>query len=417
MSDQNGKLNRDELGALHDFVEALREDTPTETEWAAARNRLLEKLLPSRKENFIMNFLRNRTTQTRWATALTFAVMLVALVMGLNLWDRGPNRVYAAAIEQIRQAQTMTYTILMPMAGLPDQRIEVFNKEPGFLRQAYGSGIYSVIDMNGKKGITVTPALKQYIDIDLTAVSNKTPSINLIDEMRKLPARAEKVLESREMDKHIVQGFQVTELGLKKSIWVDVESGDLVRIEGEFVNAPGMNVDMSDFKFNVELDDSLFSLTPPEGYTRMSFQPTAEEPGEEHLIFLLRHWAAHIQDETFPPSLNPMEMSKIALEMAKSGQFKKDDKLESETAEAQNQKLLQDTMKMTRGYMFVMQLKPESDWRYVGKGVKMGAADTPIFSWKPTGSETYHVIYADLTTKNLKPEDLPPSLKEKSSGQ
>ena len=49
----------------------------------------------------------------------------------------------------------------------------------------------------------------------------------------------------------------------------------------------------------------------------------------------------------------------------------------------------------------------ESKWHYAGKGVKLGAADRPIFWYKPAESENYQVIYADLSTKEVAPVDLP----------
>jgi hypothetical protein len=64
-------------------------------------------------------------------------------------------------------------------------------------------------------------------------------------------------------------------------------------------------------------------------------------------------------------------------------------------------------MKMSRGGMFVQQLPPDSDWHYVGKDVKLGDADTPVFWYRPKDSETYRVIYGDLNIKDVTPENLP----------
>jgi hypothetical protein len=52
-------------------------------------------------------------------------------------------------------------------------------------------------------------------------------------------------------------------------------------------------------------------------------------------------------------------------------------------------------------------LPSESDWHYVGKDVKFGEADKPIFWYKPEGSQTYRVIYGDLSVKDVAQEDLP----------
>ena len=63
--------------------------------------------------------------------------------------------------------------------------------------------------------------------------------------------------------------------------------------------------------------------------------------------------------------------------------------------------------KMSRGGMFVQKLPADSDWHYAGKGVKFGDADTAIFWYRPEGSETYRVIYGDLSVKDVAPQNLP----------
>jgi len=63
---------------------------------------------------------------------------------------------------------------------------------------------------------------------------------------------------------------------------------------------------------------------------------------------------------------------------------------------------------MTRGMMFLMLImKPENDWHYAGEGVQLGEALIPICWWRPDGSDTYRVIYGDLSIEDVAPEDVP----------
>jgi hypothetical protein len=55
---------------------------------------------------------------------------------------------------------------------------------------------------------------------------------------------------------------------------------------------------------------------------------------------------------------------------------------------------------------FVMLMKPENDWHYAGKGVKLGSANRLIFWWKPDGAKNYRVIYGDLKIRDVNPEEL-----------
>jgi hypothetical protein len=63
--------------------------------------------------------------------------------------------------------------------------------------------------------------------------------------------------------------------------------------------------------------------------------------------------------------------------------------------------------KVVRGITFPHRLPPESDWNYTGKDVKFGDADKAIFWYRPQGSDTYRVIYGDLSVKDVAKENLP----------
>jgi DNA-directed RNA polymerase specialized sigma24 family protein len=60
-----------------------------------------------------------------------------------------------------------------------------------------------------------------------------------------------------------------------------------------------------------------------------------------------------------------------------------------------------------RAFTFAKGLPPESDWHYAGKDATFGDAETAIFWYRPQGSETYRVIYADLSVKDVAPGNLP----------
>ena len=105
-------------------------------------------------------------------------------------------------------------------------------------------------------------------------------------------------------------------------------------------------------------------------------------------------------DGTFPPTLNPAELAKVSMEMAKAGKFHSEQPMDQD-------ELLKHTMKMTRGMMFVMTLAAESNWRYTGENVNFGDADTAVFWYQPAGSQTYRVIYGDLSIKDVEKSDLP----------
>jgi hypothetical protein len=68
-------------------------------------------------------------------------------------------------------------------------------------------------------------------------------------------------------------------------------------------------------------------------------------------------------------------------------------------------------MALGGAYGVIFSLSPEAnDWHYAGKGVKLGTRGTPIFWYKPhKTSDTYHVLYADLSVKEVPRDQVPTS--------
>jgi outer membrane lipoprotein-sorting protein len=346
-----------------------------------------------------------------WGRVLAYAVPLigfaaVGLVFYLTASGGSSSRAFAAVVEQIRKARTMTYDMTIHTEGVMAMTMQMAFKEPGLIRMSTQIGGHGVIDMTRKKGISVLTPQKQYIDIDLAKAPQNQMQIDLIEEMRSLPERADQVLALREMGGRTARGYRVTEHGMDKTLWVDAKTGDLIRMEGEFVNAPGAHVVLTNFRFDAELDDSLFSLEPPAGFTLMKIETDASASAERDLVEFLKYWTAHHADGFFPTKLEPAAMSREMLELTTSGKFRND-----ETKEMSRDEMMKYTMemsqKLTRGLMFVMQMRPENDWHYVGEGVKFGDETTPVFWYKPDGSATYRVIYGDLSIRDLPPQDLP----------
>jgi hypothetical protein len=64
-------------------------------------------------------------------------------------------------------------------------------------------------------------------------------------------------------------------------------------------------------------------------------------------------------------------------------------------------------MKLSRHLLFIRFFKGQGQWHYAGSGVKLGDAERAIFWYQPEGSETYRVIYGDLSVKDVSAEELP----------
>jgi len=351
-----------------------------------------------------------------WRRAIAYAVPVAALaiigaVLAITSGGFHPAKAYAQAVGQMRKARTMTYTMNLPQSGIMrmPQRMEVCFKEPGLIRQTliqqtWLAGIMqtvAIVDLTQKKGIVLTSQTKECIELDLSQMPPDKTQVNILDEMRKMPTRATEVLGQRALDGRTVQDYRVTTAGLDTIVSVDVQTGNIARMESKLLNAPGMIMVMSDFRFDVELDDSLFDLTPPEGYRKAPVPVNVANPTEDDLIHFLRWWAEHNLATAFPPTLHPTELQAKLVEMMKSGELVGDKETTS------TERLVQESLRMTQGIMFLMRMAPENDWHYAGQNVKMGETDKAIFWYKPTGKPTYRVIYGDLTVRDVAAGDLP----------
>lgn len=327
------------------------------------------------------------------------AVIIIVAILGLNFIG-GPGKsglVFADVVQRIRKARTVTFTMEVQL-GQQTMRIENARKEPGLKRTVAG-GIVMISDLTQKKAISIDHSKKQYTERDLENVPAEQAQ-DFFEHMRALPDLANEVLAKKEMDGRMVQGFCVIEHGIDATFWVDVQTCDLVRAEGQFPNAPNTQIVSTDFKFDVELDEALFSLTPPAGYTRKE-RPEVDrsEVNREDLINLLRWFATAVEGGLFPPSLEPAEFAKVASQMKEEGKV-------SELEGTEDEKI-QHMMKLARAIQFVMLMRPENDWHYAGRGVALGDADTAICWYRLQGSQAYCVIYGDLSVRDVMQEDLP----------
>ena len=330
-------------------------------------------------------------------------VIIIVVLIGIHQIGGGGSVVFAQVAQQLRNARTMTYSVVTctPLKNMPTVRTEIAFKEPAYMRTTTADGFVTVIDWTEVRGISIWPSRKQFIEFEASNYRHDPAQdpFMVIEKLRALPCEADEVLGEKEIDGRVLQGFRVSQENVTNSVWVDPQTGQLVRVEMEFTDAPGMNKIMTDFQFNVELDDSLFSLTPPDGFTRLGIQADVSTVTEQDLIEYLQMWSTWTKDGTFPPTFNPIELPKVTAEMIKQGEFG-----EGETSEQQRHA---EAMQMYRGIMFVAQLPAESNWRYAGENVRYGDVDTPIFWYRPKDSETYRVIYGDLSVRDVAAGDLP----------
>ena len=365
--------------------------------------------------------------KTKWTKlAATATVVIIGVVGFIALFTQGKSVAFADVVRPILTARTATFRTTVNIEGVPSQTFEGMFMEPAQIRQTMPGGVM-IGDWEKGKMLTLVPALKiavvakmkNYSQADKD-LSNSNMFLNIRTLIRKTETddgKSVKFLGEKMIDGKRAIGYNISEPFENTTVWADAETLLPIRIECTLASLKGMGLKgtfvMSDIAFDVDLNESLFSLDVPEGYSVQTVQTDASKPREEDLIEAFRLWADAGAGK-LPSDLNisqaMAELMKIVME--KKAPLRVD--RNQQAPEQQKQQMLEFVgvygeiwPKIARGLGFVHQLPADSDWYYAGKDAALGDADTPIFWYRPEGSKTYRVIYGDLSVRDSSVDQLP----------
>jgi hypothetical protein len=103
---------------------------------------------------------------------------------------------------------------------------------------------------------------------------------------------------------------------------------------------------------------------------------------------------ATLSGGTFPDGLDTQSVVKLLIGTV----FR--DKQDGKEKEQVTQQLMEESIKIGRGFQFALSLPAAGLPHYAGKGVKQDTKDRPIFWYLPEGSRRYRVIDATLTGRD-----------------
>jgi len=268
----------------------------------------------------------------------------------------------------------------------------------------------TILDYQKGEGIVLSPQTKMAQVFKLENLPADRP-LSSFQQLRRMVSVAQgdktdnaEPLGHQMIDGRKTVGFRIREGGFEYKIWAEPSTALPVRVEVDSQLKPASNFVMSDFRFNVELDESLFSLEVPEGYTANRVKMDASETTAEDLAQTLRIVAEH-SEGFFPAELLNMEDIYRGITKSLIAEHGPGDSREAQNAVAKAMAEL--GVELGRGINFILKLTPEHDWHYAGKDVKLNTPNRPIFWYKPIGKEDYQVIYADLSVKEVASEELP----------
>jgi len=344
-------------------------------------------------------------------TKLAAAAVIIIGVLTVMYFVGSPfaaTVTFAEVIEPIFNAKTAILDIIIGQEG---QGPVIHDQIKGSLIRRTMSNmedIVSIIDLEAGRILTLTVSKKEaaYVDLKgLPSMPNYMDTLrNVISELQDTPHFVVEELGEQEIDGQRVIGFRAKHPKVEITIWADPETALPVRIEqiqGQ------MKVICKNLKFDVPMDESLFSMDVPEGYTLQQVELDLLGSTEQDFIEGLRIRAEVFGDGQFPEGVAVEDYLKQAPAIVKK----------IEELGLSDEEATELGMKLARHLLFIRFFKGQGEWHYAGQGVKLGDAETPIFWYRPEGSETYRVIYGDLRVEDVAPENLQEPIQTKEAAE
>ena len=342
-----------------------------------------------------------RSPVFRVATAAVF----ILAVAGVALWFHAGGTQYAFAdfIKPILEAKSAKFKATFERDGKQVAIANIMVSAPTRVRmelQRPGQPVeITISDYSKGVSLLIDSAKKIAVINKMVGLPRERASINLLEEIQSLIRDAKKPdvkresLGEKEVDGHRAVGWRLSgpglhEPGVTVTIWGDPQTGLPIRMESSYA-LDGQKSTLSDCILNPDFDESMFNLDPPAGYKVLNIQTDASPVTEKDLTETLRRCGEVYG--AFPDTLNMQAIYEIGKRLPEKDGHKIDD-------------LCRLAM---RGFGFVVELPPEAESHYAGKGVSLGKADTPIFWYRSKDAKNYRVIYADLSVRDA---DTPPNV-------
>ena len=334
----------------------------------------------------------------------TAATIAIATLVWLTRIGGTPAFALEVLVESILEASTAQYDMIVTTKGQPPLKTKVYYRDPGHFRQELSGGAINIADWQARKIVGLDPVNKRTTVFNLVNLPQEAISKMPADQFGALRDALCAAIDDPDMEVEQLgikqhsgvetTGYRFTSGSQPMTIWADSKSGFPVRIEFVTPGPPKSDVVMENYRFDVDLDESLFSVEIPEGYSVIQSDVETSAVTEREFIESLKICnAAH--DGRFPAGMDDVSMSKHV-----AGWIAKQQVTAEEGPSAEQMKKV---IEVGRGLQFVTMYLPEnSDAHYAGAGASESDVDRPVFWYKPTDSSSYRVIYADYSVKNSK---------------
>jgi outer membrane lipoprotein-sorting protein len=383
--------------------EALRRTTVPEGRPEEAFGRILARLHAESGPCPPVPSSRRKLGQ--WPVRSAAAVAAAMLGYLAATWLASSARAFAEVAQQLREAQTLAYRTTTHIAGQAQPvDVRVMVKAPGLIRyETEPLGTVTVVDIARNRILVLDRKSRSAHFIERPAngdVASFDVAARQVEGLRALGHTPSQFVGRRRIGNIEAEGYRARQPGQDSVVWVDPRARVPLRVE---LNAGASDVEgavsLFDIQINPRLDDSLFRLEPPDGYT-LTIERRPATSGEEAVVNVLRTYAEHAGGR-FPPGLDDWVGYAKVLPA---------DKFDGAT----NPRVVALVQDMAQMNALILECK--GDHGYRPAGAKLGDARKIVFWFRRKGAAQYRAIYGDLHAADVNAEHLPDQQRSRTSG-
>jgi len=389
-------------------VRVLRDASNIEEPPDDSEERILARLRQASAEIQPETINKRSINMNRIAKIAAIVVIVIGLGGMLARFIPGNRKagiVFADVVRHFTKAHTAKYSVVIELEGHKPVTIK---RKQDFEYKYAGWG--SPWDKSGPMGIQMLPRdwarNRQASDPMSGDFEGETLYFfgqadgegirDFFQVMGQVHQHAEADLGNQNIEDQPATGFRFEQDGTVYSIWASADTGLPLRIDITNPRLLGQGkVTLNEFKFDVEIPK------PAMGMGGVLFREWKWTVSEDELVDALRRWAKR-RDGRLPAYLVHQAW------FFNTPEYFRNPDLDLETRQ---QIFKLNSQVIIRGVMFASQLPAGDDWHYLGREMTLDPEDdqTPICWYRPEGSQTYRVIYRDLSVQDVSADELPMS--------
>jgi hypothetical protein len=225
--------------------------------------------------------------------ALSAAIFLVAATGVAAYWIPQPGstgEAFAAMLHRIQEIHTVSFQMSVDMKGSPEGfplKTKLTAMDPGWLRTEVlvgGQRAVMIANYPQQKQLMLLPETKLAVLKPIKVGAGSPQGQNYVERLRNMNKEHAKFVGNDEVEGKAALKYEYQHRGDFYKLWLDAATKLPLRVESanvEDASQADITVTISNFVWDVAVDEADFSLEAPEGYTMTSAAALSGSPAGE----------------------------------------------------------------------------------------------------------------------------------------